>query len=471
MTQAPLRHYLDVARRNALILLLFPIVALAGAAALTATQDRVYHADMKIFVGQTGGGLQPVIGTQPLTQTMTNLLQSDVVMRGAIQRLDIDATPKDIAKRLKVTTTPDSSVLEVGLDWTDRREALALLDEISSIFSARVRDKLGLSSSEAPLNTQSSKVLFFATVFDPPHLKPDPVSPTPVKNFAFGGILGLLLGIVAVALREGLDDRIRGRGEAEAALNAPVIGALPRGAHKHPLTALRSRDRDPRGIAEAVRMLRANMRFSRAGVGGPTVLVTSSHEGEGKTTVTACVALALAVGGKRVVCIDADMRRPKLHELLGVSGDGVGLVDVVQGRARIEDALLEVDLARRVSTNGRNGAVGDILSESGSFRLVPAGAPTMDDLSLEADVIRGIVDQLAADADYIIFDAPPLLTSGDAFPVAQQMDNVIVAVRQGHTTKAGAESVRETLRGLGARRVSVVLTDTGAHETYGDRAG
>src|SRR5215213_9599526 len=173
MTQAPLRHYLNVARRNVVLLVLLPVIALAGAAALTAAQASVYHADMKIFVGQTGGGLQPVIGTQPLTQTMTNLLQSDVVVRNAIDRLHIDATPKKVSKGLTVTTTPDSSVLDVGLDWRNRREALALLDEISTIFSTRVKEKLGLSGSESTLDTQSAKTLFFATVFDPPHLKPD----------------------------------------------------------------------------------------------------------------------------------------------------------------------------------------------------------------------------------------------------------------------------------------------------------
>src|SRR5436189_5647083 len=104
MTQAPLRHYLDVIRRNALVLVLFTALGLAGAAAITASQSPMYHADMKIFVGQAGGGLQPVIGTQPLTQTMTNLLQSEVVIRTAAQRLKIDAAPEDIAKSLTVTT-------------------------------------------------------------------------------------------------------------------------------------------------------------------------------------------------------------------------------------------------------------------------------------------------------------------------------------------------------------------------------
>ncbi len=468
MTQAPLRHYLNVARRNLLLLVLFPVVALAGAALLTAIQESEYHADMKIFVGQAGGGLQPVIGTQPLTQTMTNLLQSDIVVRTAIERLRLDATPKDVSKRLTVTTLPDSSVLDVGLDWRDRREALALLDEIARLFSSRVKEKLGLSTSESTLDVKSSKVLFFATVFDPPHLKPDRVSPTPLKNLAFGGVLGLLLGLVAVVLREGLDDRIRGKGEAEEAFGAPVIGALPRGAHKHPLATLRSGKEDRRGIAEAVRMLRATLRFSSAGVGGPAVLVTSSREGEGKTTVAACVALALAVGGKRVVCIDADLRRPRLHELLGISADGVGLVDVVRGRAEIHDVLRPVDLAQARSSNGHGGS--DVLAaaETGSFRLLPAGDPTGEDVTLEADVIRRLVDGLAGETDYVIFDAPPLLTSGDAFPLAQLTDNVIVAVREGRTTRTGAEGVRETLRGLGAQRVSVVLTNTGTHEGYSE---
>jgi receptor protein-tyrosine kinase len=491
MTQPPLRHYLDVLRRHAFVVIAMPLVAIALAAAVTSRQESIYHADMSIFVGQAGGGLQPAIGTQPLTQTMTNLLQSDVVARTAIRRLRLDTTPKDVAKRLTVAVQPDSAVLQVGLDWPSRPQAIALLAAMANVFTDQVRTKLGLSSSIGVLGNAPSKALFFTKVFDPPHLQPDRVSPRPAKTLAFAGALGLLLGLVFAFVRESVDDRIRGRRDAETAFGAPVIGALPRGAQKQPLATLSSTQRDRRGIREAVRLMRANLWFSRSGLDGPAVLVTSSEAHEGKTTVAACVALALALGGKRVVCVDADMRAPRLPRTLGVEGGGPGLAEVIGGDADLEDALRPVPLVTQINGNGNgnghvngngngngNGHVngngngnghGASTSGHGSLLLLPAGERRTGDVVVGAEAVERLVELLAADADYVIFDSPPLLSSGDAFPFALQSNAVILAARDGRTTRVDAEAVRRTLKGLGAQRVSVVLTGTPAHRTYPER--
>jgi Mrp family chromosome partitioning ATPase/capsular polysaccharide biosynthesis protein len=483
MRQPPLRHYLDVLRRHAYVVIALPLVALALAAFVTSRQESIYHADMSVFVGQAGGGITPAIGTQPLTQTMTNLFESNVVARTAIRRLRIDVTPKDVAKRLTVAVQPDSSVLEIGLDWPDRRQAVALLGAMASVFTEQVRMKLGLSTSGGALDNASAKVVFFTKVFDPPHLLPDRVSPRLAKTLAFAGVLGLLLGLIFAFVRESVDDRIRGRREAETAFGAPVIGALPRGAQKRPLATLSSTQRDRRGVREAVRLMRANLWFSRSGLDGPTVLVTSSEQNEGKTTVTACVALALALGGKRVVCVDADMRSPRLHRVLGLEAAGAGLAEVISGDLDVEEALRPVPLTlpavngHAVHVNGNGNANGAVARNGnrapsavhGSLLLLTAGERRTGDVMVDAETIERLVERLAADADYVIFDSPPLLSSGDAFPFAMQSDAVILAARDGRTTKIEAEAARRTLKGHGARRVSVVLTGTAAHRTYPER--
>lgn len=473
MNQPPLRHYLHVLRRHVLLVLALPLVALALAALLTSRQESIYRADMSMFVGQAGGGITPAIGTQPLTQTMTNFFESDVVARTAIRSLHADATPKEVAKRLAIAVQPESSVLEISLDWPNRREAVALLGAMANVFTDQVRTKLGLSSSDGALDSTSAKVLFFTKVFDPPHLEPDRVSPRPAKTLGFAGALGLLFGLIFAFVRESVDDRIRGRREAETAFGAPVIGSLPRGAQKQPLAMLSSAQRDRRGVRDAVRLLRANLSFSRAGLAGPAVLVTSSEQNEGKTTVAACVALALALAGKRVVCVDADMRSPRLHRVLGVEPGGAGLADVIEGHAELDEALRPIPIVRagvngHANGNGNGNGHNGNGAAQGSLMLLPAGERG-GDVVVGAEAIEHLLERLAADADYVIFDSPPLLSSGDAFPFALQSDAVILAAREGQTTKVEAEAVRRTLKGLGAQRVSVVLTGTTAHRTYPER--
>jgi succinoglycan biosynthesis transport protein ExoP len=220
-----------------------------------------------------------------------------------------------------------------------------------------------------------------------------------------------------------------------------------------------------------LRLLGANLQFAHGGPAGPAILVTSALPEEGKTTVVANLGAMLAVAGHDVVVVDADLRRPRLSKYLGVDATEGGLVDVLQRSTDLDRALRTVPLAQA----GRNGRIltrtgrpitkraivaGLATERAGRLRLLASGGPTDESASLLTPAaVEDLIQDLRARCEFVVFDAAPLLVVADSFPLALKSDTIIVVARQGRTTRQSAQSVRNTLSGLGATNVSVVITD------------
>ena len=475
MDESSHRKYVDLVSRQGWLILLVPLIAVNIGWFIAHRTPPVYRASMKLVVGQAGGASPPVIGTRALTQTMTNLIQSTVVADEALRTLHLrrTKTPESVTKHMKVHVKPDSSVLEVTYDSHSRQRAVRVLGEVATVFTGLVRAKLGLQSGGSVLEHKSGEQVFFATVFDPPHLNPGRVSPHPKKTMLFAGFIGLVIGVLLALGRDSIDDRIRSRRQAENWFGAPVLGTLPKSARgKVPPAITGHVARGQESVLSAIYLLRANLEFSGVGSRGPRILVTSAADDEGTSAVVANLGAALAIGGKRVVCVEADMRSPRLHRYLGLDDEHVGLVDVIEDGEPLEDALQPVDLldismngtVPAAETNGREP--GDTsVGVHGSLKVLTAGHTTKDPAAVLADDrLKRLLDLLAQEADYVIVDVPPV-PLGDAHPLVSDADRVLVVARQGRTNRDTAHAVRETLSNLSSDGFSVVLTDADTVET------
>lgn len=484
-----LQHYLAVMRRQAWLIAVTVSLAVTAAVVVVNLMDPVYRATSKIVVGQGGGVFQPQFGNtvEPFTQTMTHLLESDVVATQVIERLDLDTTPKELLEDLTVTSRPESSVLDVSYESKDTEEAIAVLEQVGIVFTETIDERLGAATGG--VNAQGGAIApITARVFDPAHLQPDPVSPKPLRAIGLAGLLGVVLGVVLAFVRESLDDRIRGERDARTALRAPVIGSLPKGM-RSVASAYRLGSHRASKALEALSLLRANIEFSQAGLTGPTTLVTSALPEEGKSTVAASLAASLAIAGHDVICVEADLRRPMLHEQFAVRpGGGRGLVDVVEGKKDLELCLYEVPLVSfKATQNGHSAFAGrnrrsrvatltgaDSHLSRGRLRVLFSGQLEGDPSHLlTAERVDDLIGQLRGLGEFVIVDTPPMLLVGDAFPLVRAVDNIVAVVREGHTTRRSAEALRATLDALGGRNVSVVLTYASSaveHGSYGYRS-
>jgi capsular exopolysaccharide synthesis family protein len=266
-----------------------------------------------------------------------------------------------------------------------------------------------------------------------------PGSPRHGFDVVMGLLLGLACGIVAASARERYRDAIIDGDVFEQSLGAPVLGIIPRlrASMRNPaqlvtLTEPRS------GAAEAYRTLRTNLLAASHRHSTKTILVTSAQMGEGKTTTAANLAVCLALLGKEVVILSADLRRPRIHALFGMQNDQ-GLSQVLTGELSLADSLRDSAIPHlRVLASG-----------SVSTLLEPAEL-------LQSDRMIEVL-AYCEEADFVIIDGPPVRGVADSLGLAGTVDGVIVVADARKGTRASVTAVAYQLEQVGGRVLGGVL--------------
>ncbi len=267
-------------------------------------------------------------------------------------------------------------------------------------------------------------------------------------------VSGLLLGTLAGAglgyLAELSDKGFRTAEEIRRRLGLAVIGHIPqlapdeaaRAAVEAGATAL-----DPHLCAyyraksveaEAYRAVRTALYFSTQGGGCNLIQVTSPDMGDGKSTLAANLAVSIAQSGKRVVLVDADLRRPRLHKMLGLPANLTGLASVIGGQATLADAVQQTAVP-------------------GLFVLPCGPLPPNPAELLTSPRLKEVLDELRASYDFVLVDTPPLLAVTDPCVVAPRVDGVVLTMRMSKKSRPKAERAREILTTLGVKVLGVVV--------------
>jgi Mrp family chromosome partitioning ATPase len=406
---------------------------------VTLHETPIYQAATSVLIGQNGGVFSPQYGpsVQTSVQTMAGLYQSEAVARQALATLQSGLTASQLLGAVNVSTTPNSAVVNATYNSPHRQQAVVGLSAITDAFTTLVNRTLGGTNTNQRVT---------ATVIDPPHLEPGQVSPHPTRNLGIAAALGLAIGLVLAFVRDGLSNRIRNRREAELWFGIPVLATVP-SAKARTIHVDSSGARRP---TESVSMVRARLQYLAGGAGHAVITVTSALPREGKTTFVANLAVELATAGHRVICAEADLRHPRLCEYLATPRPAQGLADVLVGGLDLDGALVTLPIHVTVNGHGSTSVGGLQLLPVGDTALAPAE-------SLSASRVQALVHALGERADYVLFDTPPILDVGDAFPFMRTSDNVIVIARGDRTTRDAAEAVATTLDRLEVDRASVVL--------------
>jgi len=288
-----------------------------------------------------------------------------------------------------------------------------------------------------------------------------PFVPRHTRDALLGLILGLVVGIGLAFLAEQLDIRVHSTDDLAEALQLPVLGRIPplaRGRVANPTDLLVS-VADPTGVgAEAFRMLRGNLDFVNIDGDVHSILITSCSEGEGKTLTATNLAVTLARAGKRVVLLELDLRRPKVHRYFGIS-NRVGLSDVVAGRVEISEAMQTIELAPIDGSNGARGARAD----SGELRVLTSGGlPPNPGEIVASKRVSTLIHELAETADIVLVDSPPFFAVGDAVALSDKVDGLLLVAKMEHITKGMVKEAATLLRTLPCRRLGIAATNFGA---------
>ena len=280
-----------------------------------------------------------------------------------------------------------------------------------------------------------------------------PVSPQPVRNAALALVAALVLGLGLAFLLEQLDDQVHGRDEVEAATEGlPILGLIPQSKRRDRRSVASPADlrRDP-ALAEAFRALRTSIQFIAGGKPLRSIQITSAGATEGKTTTVAGLAITLAQAGNRVVMVDGDLRRPRIHALFGVDPT-VGLTNVLTDEASVEEALHCVE-------------------DQPGLTLVPCGTvpPNPSDL-LALNRFPDLIAALEDDCDFVVIDTPPVLPVADARVIAGAVDATLLVVAAERSKVKEVQLATDLLHQVDAPVVAVVLNKvpiTRRHRGYG----
>ncbi|MBX6365107.1 MAG: polysaccharide biosynthesis tyrosine autokinase [Gemmatimonadetes bacterium] len=269
-------------------------------------------------------------------------------------------------------------------------------------------------------------------------VRPDPIHPA--LDAAIAALATLLLAIGAIGLERYFKDRVESREDAERASRLHVLGLIPRlpGAAR-PLAV------GPRGSGEPFHMLATNLRLGTEAF--PRLLViTSASPGEGKSTIAANLAVALARDRIRVLLVDADLRRPTLHKAFGRQRTP-GLSDVL-----VREISLDAALARH---------------EMLGLDLLPAGSARPNPPALlSSEEFSALLQQLRARYDVVVVDTTPVLAVTDASLVCAGADGIMFVVRADYTHRTAVRQAVEQLGRIRARIVGMALTDIPASTSY-----
>nr|WP_303646007.1 polysaccharide biosynthesis tyrosine autokinase [Candidatus Solincola tengchongensis] len=273
-------------------------------------------------------------------------------------------------------------------------------------------------------------------------------SPRPMRNGVLAFFLGLILGTGLAFLVDYLDDTLRSREDFEEHYGLPIIGEIPMVSPEDlPPRHIVYQERPRHPAVEGYRTLRTNLDFLDLQGERKAILFTSAEPEEGKSTVMVNLGAALVETGKRVVLVEADLRKPVLDKYFDVHPER-GLSGVLAGGIPLEEALCEV---------GGRGLL-----------VLPSGVkpPNPGELTTSG-AMKDIVSRLRGEADYVLLDSPPVLVASESIALAAMCDGVILVARYGRSNRNSARRAVELLRKVNAHLLGLVITGIAPATRYG----
>lgn len=496
-----LRRYWVVWARWLWLIALTTILAAVTSFLVSRAMTPIYSASALILVDQTQNSVTPdynsVLTSELLTGTYGQLIQTHPILSKAIADLHLTMTTEELGKAVSTSIVRNTQLLNLTVENPDPALARDLANTLARDFiDAKQQEKLGKSSTaeavlrqhgadteaqikqttaaldqarangqgqsnetvqlQAQLSQEQStysqllqaleqmqvdqaRVLSQVSIAQPAELPLHPVRPILILNVLLAALAGLLFGVGTAYLAEYLDNTVKTPDDFLKLGGIASLGTISRiPSREGSDTSLLDDGQDRSSHAEAYRILRTNLDFARFNQPGKVLLVTSASASEGKTTTLSNLAVVMAQAGRRIIAVDADLRRPAVHHVFGSSNER-GLTNLLLEDDPVLDEWIE-------QTRWPN------------LWILPSGPipPNPSEL-LASNRMTRVLDLLRNASDVVLLDSPPMLPVADASILAAQADGVILVVDAGRTRVDTLGRVKERLSGGSTRILGAVL--------------
>ena len=504
--QVTLRDYARMLRTSGIAIYAMAILCAAAAFGFSRAQTPVYLAQAELsFQGDTQSNAEAGVTAAP-TQTPAELAargaQSAVSPEALAQArasLGITRGSADLQKSLATQIDPSSNLVTVEARSTDKQFAAALANAVARATvdlqtqsvrkgfaqaADRVQAELNRLRRGQPSNDPAVTLSFFqriaslltlsvnaspVSLVQAASVPSSPDSPRTARNTFFGGIIGLLLGVIYAFVRSSVDRRLRYTEQIQEELDLAIVGsiredALGQAAYlENSLGPMTDQD------LESFRMLRTNLEFLDVDRPLKSIVVTSPLPQEGKSTVAASLALALTAAGTSALLVECDLRRPCLASRLGIDA-APGLGDYLGGKSTLLEVVQFVRLSagEAAASNGKENREARWLDEK--LAVVTAGSPSIRPAELLCSQrFRTFMAEAVGTYDVVVVDTPPMLSVADTLEIIPLVEGLLLCIRADQTTRDQARALSRVLARLPERPTGVVVTGVklGREADYG----
>jgi len=448
------KDYVRIVLSHWVGVVLLTVLGVAGAFGYNATQPQVYEASATglLTVGRTNDTTAATIGDQLAKNRVTSYVAvatttqvaDTVIDSGALEATDLPVTPGALIGHISVSHDDDTVLITIAARASKPEYAATLANAWVDALAAQVEaidGAEGSSAADGSDETQNQGLkMVTLTQAAPGHL----VLPRTSLNLLVGLIVGALLGFVYALVRHQFDRRLRSSEDVEKQFGIPVIGMIAQSSHMRradgkelALAVTGSLSAHTASTAEGFRKLRTNLAYMDVDHPPQIIVVTSPKQSDGKSTVAANLAAAIAIGGQQVTLIDGDLRRPTVADSLAVV-DGAGLTDVLVGRVTPDEVMQDHP-------------------DVPGLRILASGAipPNPSEL-LGSKAMQTLIADLAEDA-MVIIDAPPLLPVTDAAVLTRSADGAIVVVSHNGTLDTELAASLSHISAVHGRTLGIVF--------------
>ncbi|MCE1255318.1 MAG: polysaccharide biosynthesis tyrosine autokinase, partial [Anaerolineae bacterium] len=464
-----IRHYLYLLWHWAWLILVVTVISAGAAFFISSQMTPVYESSTKLLVMEAPStkttDYNSLLASQSLTKTYSDMMMTESVIKEVIKRLNLVIDPKDLTETIDVTPVNNTQLIKITVNDVNPEMAakiantivVVFIDQIETIQSARfstsreslksqltemekqlqeVNRQKASATTQAESDRLETKALqyqqLYATLltsYEQARLadiqasvnvvqvnvaEPDyiPVRPNILVNTILIGLAGAIVTLIVILTFDALDDTVKTPEELSKKLGIPVLGVI----FNHSISNLPVSQIEPRSpVSESFRSIRTNIQFANVDEPLRTLLVTSPCPSEGKTTISANLAVVFAHNGKNVYYIDADLRQPTVHKKMNIPNQNGLSYFILNPETPLKDLTQKSTIPfLNVITCGN----------------IPPNPAEL----LGSKKMAQVIEKLKSQSDLVIFDAPPVLAVSDPAVLAPAVDGVILVIQPGKTT-------------------------------------
>ena len=387
-----------------------------------------YTASVQMYVNpndsDASANLNELNYAQKVVTTYINFLQTKVFYEQVMQESNLDYTRDELKGMTTIQSINNTEIFQISVSSLDPYDSFTLVESMQKI---------------TPELIKNIKHTAEISVVDPVVLPTSPSSPNILFNAMIGGMLGLIFSSLAFILWEIIDVNVKSQEDLSKRYQLPILGAIPNfdsykkrkyllrkvmsifRKHKKLIRRDKSINEDTKFIiTEAYKSLRTNLRFTLRWDGCKKIIISSPIPEDGKSTTSANIAITIAQTGAKVLLIDCDMRKGRLHSFFDLKS-AVGISDTLSGMIAVNDVIQD--------TSYKNLQVITIGS------IPPNPAELLASIQMEE-----LIKKLEKVYDYIIIDTPPVNVVSDVLSLVKLVNGVVIVVKEGNTSHPNIKS-------------------------------